>query len=210
MPKKLLLSLALVVCSTRAFCWSKQIQFDCAELGPGATQTYIENFPIRNKFATQIMVTVDASNRGTEKAPKCHLQWTVTGKTAGHSRVLFRHTEDPKYSENGVELGGTSTDGTKIVLDFFSAAGDYTDHRPAVYDFTIGTWQIRDVADRVTRSLPKCDYLTMLQGVTDSGDVILYVPKSLYVDKGCPDQGEWLLNMKDDAITRLDGKNAAR
>lgn len=127
----------------------------------------------------QIMVTVDASNRGTDKAPKCHLQWKVSGKSAGHSKVLFRHAENPKYSENAVELGGTSTDGTKILLDFFSAAGDYTDHRPAVYDFTTGTWQIRDVADRVTRSLPKCDYLTMLQGVTDSGDVILYSQEHL-------------------------------
>ena len=155
------------------------------------------------------MVTVEASDRGTEKAPKCHLQWTVSGKSAGRSKVLFRQAEKPRYSENGVEFGGTSTDGTKVLLDFFSAAGDYNDHRPAVYDFTTVTWQIRDVADRVTRSLPKCDYLTMIQGVTDSGDVILYVPKSIF-KKDCPDQGEWRLNMKDDAITRVAKKNAAR
>jgi hypothetical protein len=42
----------------------------------------------------------------------------------------------------------------------------------------------------------------MIQGVTNDGDVVLYVPKSIYVDKGCPDQGEWLLNMKTDTIAR--------
>lgn len=210
MPAKLFLSLALVACSTRAFSWSKQMQFECAELGPGATQSYVETFPVRNKFAAQIVVNVDASNAGTGGASKCRLKWTVSSKLAGHSKVLFSHTESPEYSENGVEFGGTSKDGTKVLLDFFSAAGDYTDHRPAVYDFVSGTWHVRDVGTRVTHSLPSCDYFTIIQGVTDSGDVILYVPKSIYVEKGCPDQGEWLLNMRDDVITRLAKKDAAR
>jgi hypothetical protein len=208
-PKKLLLSLCLVVCSTRAFSWSKQIQFDCAELGPGATQTYVETFPLRNKFAAQIIVTVDASNRGTEKEPQCHLKWIVSRKLAGRSQVLFRYVDDPKLTENGVAFQGTSKDGTKLLFDFYSFGGDYTDHRPAVYDFTTATWHIHEVAGRITDTLPSCDYLTMIQGVTDGGDVILYVPKSIYVNKGCPDQGEWLLNMKDDAIARIPKKDAA-
>ncbi len=186
------------------------MQFDCAELGPGATQTYVETFPLKNKFATQIVVTVNASNIGIGDAPKCHLKWTVSGKSAGHSKVLFSHTEDPQYSENGVEFGGTSKNGTKLLLDFFSAAGDYTDHRPAVYDFASGSWHIRDVGERITQTLPSCDYFTMIQGVTDSGDVILYIPKSIYEDKGCPDQGEWMLNMKDDSITRLSRNDGPR
>jgi hypothetical protein len=78
-----------------------------------------------------------------------------------------------------------------------------------VYDFVTGSWQIRDVGTRVTRNLPACKYFTMIQGVTDEGDVVLYVPKSIYVDAGCPDQGEWLLNMKTDEITRLHNADAS-
>jgi hypothetical protein len=43
----------------------------------------------------------------------------------------------------------------------------------------------------------------MIQGVTDAGDVLLYVPRSIYKDAGCPDQGEWLLDMKNDTVSRV-------
>ncbi|HKF21939.1 MAG TPA: hypothetical protein VKE93_10235 [Candidatus Angelobacter sp.] len=207
MPKALLLSLALVVLATRAFCM-KGMEFDCAELGPGASQSYEQTFQVRNKFVSTLVVGVEASNPGTSKAPKCHVKWTVTAKLLGRSRVLFQHENDPEYPTNGVAFDGTSPDGTKLLLDFFTAGGDYTGHRPAVYDLTTNTWQIRDVGIRVTEKLPRCDYFTMIQGVTDAGDVVLYVPKSIYVDKGCPDQGEWVLNMKTDAITRVDKADA--
>jgi hypothetical protein len=180
----------------------KGMEFDCAELGPGARQSYEQSFQVRNKFVTTLVVAIDASNPGTANAPKCHVKWTVTAKLAGRSKVLFSHVEDPEHSANGVELGGTSSDGSKLLLDFFSAAGDYTHHRPVVYDFTSGSWQMRDVGTRITDQLPRCHYLTMIQGVTNEGDVVLYVPKSIYVDKGCPDQGEWLLDMKSDALAR--------
>jgi len=192
----------LVAVATGAQALSKEVQFDCNELGPGATQTYVETFPVRSKFAKQIHVTIAASNLGTEKEPKCHVKWTVKGTLAGRTRVLFSYSDDPRLSLNGAAVHGTSPDGSKLLLDFFTAEGDFTGHRPVVYDFTTGTWKIRDVSDRITRTLPHCDYLTMIQGVTNGGDVILYVPEGLS-DKGCPDQGEWLLNMKDDAINRL-------
>ena len=201
-----LLALTVVAVATGAHALSKEIQFDCNELGPGATQTYVETFPVRSKFATHIHVTIDASNLGTEKEPKCNVKWTVKGTLAGRTRVLFTYSDDPRFSLNGASLDGTSPDGSKLLLDFFTAEGDFTGHRPVVYDFMTGSWKIRDVADRITRTLPHCDYLTMIQGVTNDGDVILYVPKALS-DKGCPDQGEWLLNMKDDAITRLERSN---
>lgn len=189
--------------------WSKEIQFDCNELGPGATQTYVETFPVRSKFVRQIDVTIDASNIGTEKEPKCHVKWTVKGTAAGGTKVLLRYWDDPRFNLNGASLNGTSPDGSKLLLDFFTAAGDFTGHRPVVYDFTTGTWKIRDVSDRISRTFPGCDYLTMIQEVTNGGDVILYVPKSIHENKGCPDQGEWLLNMNNDAITRLAKTDAA-
>src|SRR5262245_54566917 len=185
------------------------MEFDCAELGPGASQSYLQTFPVKSKFVTQLVVEVEASNPGTADAPKCHIRWTVTSKLAGRSKVLFRHEDDPALFLNGVAFDGTSPDGSKLLLDFFTAVGNHTDHRPVVYDFLTGTWQIRDVGTRITRDFEKCRYFTMIQGVTDAGDVLLYVPKSIYVDAGCPDQGEWLLNMQTDTIARAGNADAS-
>jgi hypothetical protein len=68
---------------------------------------------------------------------------------------------------------------------------------------------LRDVGTRVVRNLPGCDCFTMVDGVTNDGNVNLSVPKSVYVDRGCPDQGQWLLNMKTDSITRLSNAHAS-
>jgi hypothetical protein len=202
--RKFLLSLALVVFATRAFCMMKSMEFDCAELGPGARQTYEQTFQVRNRFVTSLVVAVETSNPGTAAAPKCHVKLAVTGKLATKLRLLLRHEENLAVSLNGIAFDGTSPDGSKLLLDFFSAKGDRTEHRPVVYDFLTESWQIRDVGTRVTRDFTKCDYFTMIQGVTNDGDVVLYVPKSIFQPKSCPDQGEWLLNMKADEIVRVD------
>jgi hypothetical protein len=202
--KRLALSFILVVLATGPLCWPRQMEFDCGELGPGASQSYLQNFSVRNKFATLITVSIDASNVGTADAPKCHVKWSVSGISAGRSRLLFRHEDDPQHNLNGVAFEGTSPDGSKLLLDFFSSAGDKTGHRPVVYDFLSGQWTIHDVGDTVTRNWPACKYFTMLSGVNDQGDVVLYVPKSIPVDARCPDQGEWLLNMKTGTVARLE------
>src|SRR5215472_1858065 len=154
----------------------KGMEFDCSELGPGASQSYEQTFQVRNKFAAALVVAVDARNPGTAKAPKCHVKWTVTSKLSGRSKVLFQHEDDPAVTINGVAFDGTSPDGSKLLLDFYTAAGNQTGHRPVVYDFLTGSMEIRDLGDRVTRDFPKCEYFTMIQGVTDAGDVVLYVP----------------------------------
>lgn len=203
MTKKLLLCFALAACSASAFAFSKSVSYSCNELGAGAQQTFTESFRIQSKFATRIIVRVTAANHGTYDEPKCHATWTIQGSRSGLSKILFSYRDNPSVSDNGVELGGISSDGTKLLLDFYSAAGNYTDHHPAVYDFASGKWQIRDVAKRPAGLAPNCDYFAMVQGVTDGGDVVLYVPKNAYGDRTCPVQGEWLLNMKEDQITRL-------
>jgi hypothetical protein len=206
---KLWMYVVLIACTGNAFAASKEMQFECNELGPGASQTYLETFPVRSKYARRITVRIEASNRGSADQPKCHVRWTVAALSGGRTRVLLRHEDDPKFSINGAGVEGLSPDGSKLLMDFFTAEGDYTGHRPVVYDFLNARWRIRDVGDRVTRSLPHCDYFTMIDGVTNSGNVVLSVPKSIYVKEGCPDQGQWLLNMEADTITRLDKAHAS-
>jgi len=184
------------------------MEFDCAELGPGASQSYVQTFPVKSKLVTDLVVQIEASNPGTADTPRCHIKRTVSARLAGRSKVLFRQEDEPALPINGVAFDGTSPDGSKLLLDFFTTAGDRTRHRPVVYDFSTASWQVRELGDRVTRDFPRCNYFTMLQGVTNDGDVVLYVPKSVYVDKGCPDQGEWLLNMKTDTITRAGNVDA--
>lgn len=202
--KHVALTFVLLALPATAFGWSKQMDFDCSELGPGASQSYVQTFPVGTKFASQIVVAVEASNTGTADKPKCHVNWTITGKSAGRSKVLFRFTDEPEHAQNGVSFEGTSPDGSKLLLDLFATVNDRTVHRPVVYDFSTSTWQIRAVGDKVTRSLPAaCNYLTMISGLNNSGNVVLYVPKSI-VDAGCPDQGEWVLDMKADTVARVD------
>jgi hypothetical protein len=208
-PGKLWMCLALMVCTARGFCSSKEVQFDCSELGPGASQTYLETFPVKSRFATQIKMRIEASNVGTADQRKCHVKWTVTASSGGRARVLVSYKDDPELDINGATLYGFSPDGSKLLMDFFTAAGDYTNHRPLVYDFLTAHWNLREVGIRVVRNLPDCDYFTMMDGVTNEGNVILSVPKSIYVDRGCPDQGQWLLNMKTDTITRLSKAHAS-
>jgi hypothetical protein len=209
--KSIGLFFAVLLLPATAFCWSKQMDFDCAELGPGAKQSYLQAFPVRNKFAAQIVVSVEASNIGTADKPKCHVQWTFTGKSAGagktpgRSTLLFRYTDEPEHGQNGVSFEGTSPDGSKLLLDLFATVNDRTLHRPVVYEFLAAGWQIRPVGDKVSRHLPaNCNYFTMISGVTNDGNVILYVPKSPGMDAGCPDQGEWLLDMKADTVSRVE------
>jgi hypothetical protein len=200
---KTTLTFLLIVLSSKAFCWSKQMDFNCGELAPGASQSYLQSFRVGNKYVAEIVVNIQARNVGTVHAPKCHITWAVNGTSRGRSQPLFRYAAETGSLISGVAFDGTSPDGSKVLLDFFSTAGDRTEHRPGVYDFLSLGYQIRDVADKVTRNLPNCKYSTMLSGVTNRGEVILYVPKSIKVDVGCPDQGEWLMNMRNGTITRL-------
>jgi hypothetical protein len=43
--------------------------------------------------------------------------------------------------------------------------------------------------ERILKQLPSCDYFEEFNGVTNAGEAIIRVPKSAYVEKGCPSQG---------------------
>ncbi len=94
----------------------------------------------------------------------------------------------------GVDLLGFSDDGTKVAADFWWTAADYKGHRPVVYDLKSKVPRMDELSDQITSQLPACDYQEELTGVTDKGEVVIHVPSSAHVDRGCPDQGNWLLD----------------
>ena len=207
--RKLLLFTALVVLTTRAFCREKVINFECGDVDAGKSATYNETYPINSRFAAKVIVSITATNTGSKKSPSCKVSWSVSISNAhGEIHSAIHHSEEPDESIFGSGSPVLSADGTKLLVPFWTAEGDYTGYRAAVYDFTSQQALVRIIADRITRNLPSCDYYTVVEGIRNDGNVIIHVPKSIYVEEGCEDQGQWLLNMKTDRLTRLKRKHA--
>jgi hypothetical protein len=205
--RSIVLFAALVVLTARAFCYGKDISFECEQVAPGKSQTHRITYPIKSRFAPKVIVSVSATRTADADSALCKVTWAAAVVNAtGQSQPLFHYSEELEGSLLGNEAPATSPDGTKLMIVFWSAEGDYTAYRPAVYDFANRQRHFRVLSDRIIKNFPDCDYQTTLRGVTDSGDVIIHVPKSIY-DESCPDRGFWLLNMKTNQITPLDEKN---
>jgi hypothetical protein len=203
-----LLIVILIVAAGSAFGLSSSsgISVDCDSLAVNIPATHNQRIPLKNRFISTLLIKVHTTNLGSDGkiASKCRITWSVFSVAKDNQLTrLLQYSEVTEESEIGAEFLGTSRDGSKLLVNFWTAAGDYTGHRPAVYDVAGQQGYVRPVADRVIKNLPSCDYFTEIVGVTDEGNVILHVPTSIYVDQGCPDQGKWLLNMKTNRITRL-------
>src|SRR5215467_9090594 len=105
------------------------MEFDCAELGPGASQSYVQTFPVKSKLVTDLVVQIEASNPGTADTPRCHIKRTVSARLAGRSKVLFRHEDEPALPINREDFDGTAPDGSKLLLDFLTTTVKRTRHR---------------------------------------------------------------------------------
>ena len=120
-------------------------------------------------------------------------------------RLVKTYSEKTEFIV-GVQLVGFSDNRSKLAADFWWAAGDHTGHRAVVYE--LGSKQIffRELGIQIIRQLPSCDYSQVFVGVTNSGEAIFHVPKSAYVDEGCPDQGHWLLDLRTGKVRRRQPK----
>jgi hypothetical protein len=113
-----------------------------------------------------------------------------------------------EYSERagdgvGVEMVGASKSEMVIAADFWWTAGDYTGHRPVVYALNSKSVILRALKNEIRRRLPSCDYFEEFIGVTDTGEAVIRIPKSTYVEKGCPAQGEWLFDVHSGSVRRV-------
>ncbi|HEV2964071.1 MAG TPA: hypothetical protein VG649_19750 [Candidatus Angelobacter sp.] len=191
---------------------AREISVDCDSLEISTPTIKKESVALNNKFISSLVINVKATNLGSDgkTASKCRFTWSIFSLAKDNYRTqLLQYSEVTYLTDGGAKFLGTSSDGSKLLIDFWTAGGDYTGHEVAVYDFATQQGRVRPVNDRVTKRLPSCDYATEIEGVTAEGDVILHIPESDYVDKGCPDQGKWLLNMKTNQITRLKSEHDA-
>ena len=201
-----LLLIFLLPAST--LCRGQEISFECGAIAHSRTEVHRRTYSIRNNFAKKVIVRITATNNGDENSPSCDVTWSVAFVNSNGSVVhVIKKSEEPDEDLIGNEKPVLSADGTKLMIIFWGAAGDYTGYRIAVYDFASKRNFFRTIADRVTHDLPTCDYSTLIDGITNRGEVVIHVPKSIYVDEGCPDQGKWLLDMKTDKLTRLSHKH---
>ncbi len=113
----------------------------------------------------------------------------------------------PLRDAAGVDLIGFSENGSKVAADFWWSAGDYKAHRPVVYDLKTKIARMNELGDQITGQLPACAYQEELTGINDAGEVTIHVPGSVHVDKGCPDQGNWLLDSKTGEVRRQTDAN---
>lgn len=176
---------------------------ECDDLKAGQTvtkRTAVSSFP---ESALRVYATVTLRRPPNGNADEC----TVTYKLfIAEGRDEF--AEVKRYSEHadgsvGVQLIGTSKSGKFIAADFWWAAGDYTGHRPVIYETERKTAHLRELNDEIRKQLPSCDYFEEFVGVTDRGEAIIRVPKSVYVEQGCPAQGDWTFDTHSGSVHRI-------
>ena len=187
-----------------AFASGEDINLECGSLSPGELKKAGATYSLKSKGILKIAIAVEMKRLPDGERAQCDVRWTVFQESQEQKRTeLFHFSKRPEEDLAGTDAPSTSPDGSKLLVPFWTAEGDYTNHLPAVYDFRTKEFYVREIADRITRDLPSCDYFTMVGDIRNSGDVSLYVPKSTYVEEGCPDQGKWLLHPATNNITRI-------
>ena len=192
----------LVLSPARSFCLQQDIGIECGELSAGETRKHTQTYTL-HKSQHKIAVEIEMHRLQEAKPTRCNVRWTVFSGNK-ELKELFHYSKQLEDEIAGVDAPSTSPDGTKLLVPLWTAEGDYTDHLPAVFDSKTHRSYVREIAERITKHLPSCDYSTIVGNLNNQGQVLLYVPKSQYGDEHfCPNQGKWLLNIKTDRIVRL-------
>jgi len=140
-----------------------------------------------------------------EDKPQCDITytlWVAKGDEPFKPVKKLDSSEDDGYGFGG-EIIGLSRNHRFLAVNFYEYAGDWTGHRPVILNVETGEVAVRDLGDRILKQLPHCDYFQEFRGATSTGDARIHIPKSSYVDEGCPDQGDWIFEMKSGAVYRV-------
>lgn len=175
---------------------------ECDELKPGQSAT--QQTAARSDGNFTAYATVSLARPVTDKEGRhCQAKYSLfVADGSATSRAVKTFTGVTEFMV-GAAIVGFSKDHTKLAADFWWAGGDYTGHRPVIYDVNRGTVRFAELNEEITGRLPSCDYFEEFVGVTNSGEAIIHVPKSEYVDEGCPDQGNWAFDLAKKTARRL-------
>jgi hypothetical protein len=176
-----------------------------------------EDIPIKETFSKSAQITDKGSDlkaygrlsfrrlSGVKEAG-CHVVYQLFVAVHGAPFVPVKQitwdTEDGEIA--GIDLIGTSPDGTKFAANFWHAQGDWQEHRPVIYDLATGQAVDRPLEDRIQKRIESCDQLEDFIGVTNAGKAIFAVPASIYDDgPKCGDKGLWYFNLKTGSVYRV-------
>jgi len=141
--------------------------------------------------------TITASRPADDKdARHCHVSYALLFSEAGQPYKTVATFEEDGRDAFGVELIGFSPDNSKVAANFWYAAGDYTDIRPALYDRTTNKSVVKELSDEIIGSLTDCNYTPTVAGITNAGEAVVRVAKNTYVEEGCSDPGDLLFNVR--------------
>jgi hypothetical protein len=133
----------------------------------------------------------------------CSAVYKLFLSSNGKPFAMIKEFSDQEDDGVGVDIIGASSDGDMVAADFWWAGGDYTGHRPVIVDLKSNSVMFLPLDERIIKQLPTCDYFEEFIGVTNAGEAIIQVPKSAYVEKGCPSQGKWLFNLHSGIVKRM-------
>ncbi|MGC4052737.1 MAG: hypothetical protein QM757_25690 [Paludibaculum sp.] len=177
---------------------------ECAEIQPGSSVER-KTDTVHSPDGKSLAFAVVTLTRGAEDSSgeKCRVGYRLLVQEGTATAKAVKAFDEVRSEIVGVTIVGYSQDGSNVAGDFWWAEGDYTAVRPVVYSFKTRKAAMRDLGDRITRRLPSCDYFESFERITNRGDAIIHVPKSHYVETGCPDQGEWAFNLTTGRVRRL-------
>lgn len=184
---------------------SKQLStpvLECSKVGEHTLSSKTERVTNSKKSNDAYAVVEVSRDPADPSGASCVATYTLYLSQYSSNFKPVKTFSMPTRDGVGVDLLGFSDDGSKVAADFWWMAADYKGHRPVVYDLKSKVPRMDDLSDQITSQLPACDYQEELKSVTDKGEVVIHIPSSRHVDRGCPDQGDWLLDSMTGEVRR--------
>jgi hypothetical protein len=177
---------------------------ECSDVKAGQTVTRKTSPMTFRSAAVRAYATVQLSRANDDKeADSCTVVYKLFVAEGSKPFVSVKEYSERSDDIVGVKMVGASKSEMVIAADFWWAAGDYTGHRPVIYDVNSKSVVLRALKDEIRRQLPSCDYFEEFIGVTDTGEAVIRIPKSTYVEKDCPGQGNWLFDVRSGNARRM-------
>src|ERR1051326_52381 len=152
----------------------------------------------------QAFATIAVSRPSDDNdARHCHVEYALLFREAGQPYKTVATFQEDGQDAFGVDVVGFSPDKQKVAANFWYAAGDFSAIRPAIYDRRTKKSMVKELGEQITSQLPACDYTMEMTGITNAGEAVVHIPKGIQVEEGCPDQGEWLFDLRTTKVRRL-------